>query len=791
MSDFAGHQLNCRKRKLKNDNEDEQISDSKSNANDDTGASSIMILDPTYAPRQPPPSISTDQAARAVWPSEPNSPIPTLTETRANKRPRVDTHNLQSFKSHRRSAIKTPSSPLTPWRTSFRKTESRPNHLDLHCTAIDCSPLPVHPPVDLSSPHIPAMHPLINRQTLKELDLDSILRNPQLRHDLLFDAGLQFRPTSGRRKRDLSDKYWSAIAQELQTGCTCVSFDLQWKPHDLLCVCAQGPIPQVPSLTYCSPLRALTLRMPSRIRHLLTEFLEVLLFVIQPLTSICGTYANPATLQTQIEQHAAQAAHLRSLFDPELIQQELHHQLFDPSGLFIVIGQTLKSHCAPMRDRLVDAMVEAAKACAPGCGGSKADAVKAVRMCLDILELMKLDIANHQLQTLRPFLIETAGQYELKAFKGRKGAGASLDLTRKWIRTAYHHLMSSSHPIPLSLPHPSHPSNTITLNYRQLPQTQQIYLSVLRALTDLVFEPPCGPSPTPVPHSHSLQRERVSKSSIPYLPLYPETTYLDGARLLVLSGEAADATAMYMFLLLFRQLAFSDPDSNACGDPSSRVVVTDAQLASLKKEIRDISSGHLGHCFTQVKGDSDSERWAKVREDIVLQIAMRAKEARSPSTLLSSSPRPRNPESASEPGSDSQAQSRVLASAPDERMLKLAERWSDTNMRPNSPLSTLLRKRIRDVVFNQVVALTFPSASSRHSGTSTSTSTTSLGKSSNFTSLAPPSALSSGMEPLADEIRLLSERLSRLAHIHLGVYLPLYEQEEFSTSVFSDLESCS
>ncbi|KAG2129098.1 T-complex protein 11-domain-containing protein [Suillus clintonianus] len=709
-----------------------------------------MLLDPpSNAPRQPPssPWISTD-AARAVWPSptdsSPVSPVtPTPTE-RAHKRPRVDTDNLPSFKTHRRpiSSARTPSSPLTPWR-SFRKTDSRPNvlNIDPHCTAIDCpsnSPLPVHPPVDLSSPHIPAMHPLINRQTLKELDLDSILRNPQLRHDLLFDAGLQFRPTSGRRKRELSDKYWSAIAQELETGCTCVSFDLQWKPHDLLCVCAQGPIPQVPSLTYCSPRRALTLRMPSRIRPLLTEFLEVLLFVIQPLTSICGTYANPATLQTQIEQHAAQAAHLRSLFDPELIQQELHHELFDPSGLFIVIGQTLKSHCAPMRDRLVDAMVEAAKACAPGCGGSKADAVKAVRVCLDILELMKLDIANHQLQTLRPFLIETAGQYELKAFKGRKGAGASLDLTRKWMQTAYHHLMSSH-----TLPHPSLPSNSI--NYRQLPQTQQIYLSVLKALTDLVFDPPCGPSPVPL--------LRVSKSTIPYLPLYPETTYLDGARLLVLSGEAADATAMYMFLLLFRQLVFSDP----C-EPTLKV--TDAQLASLKKEIRDISSSHLGHCFTQgSNSDSDNEKWAKIRQDIVLQIAMRAKEARTSSTQNSSS----------------DPQSRVLASAPDERMLKLAERWSDSNMRPNSPLSTLLRKRIRDVVFNQVVALTFPLRDSIMSP----------GKPLDFASVAPPSALASGMEPLVDEIRLLSERLSRLAHIHLGVYLPLYEQDDFSTSVFS------
>lgn len=35
--------------------------------------------------------------------------------------------------------------------------------------------------IDLNSLHIPPMHPLVNRQTLKELDLDAILRNPQLR----------------------------------------------------------------------------------------------------------------------------------------------------------------------------------------------------------------------------------------------------------------------------------------------------------------------------------------------------------------------------------------------------------------------------------------------------------------------------------------------------------------------------------------------------------------------------------------------------------------------------------
>ena len=208
----------------------------------------------------------------------------------------------------------------------------------------------------------------------------------------MFDAGLQFRPTSGRRKRELSDRYWRAVAQELETGCTCVSFDMQWRPCECLCACRGVPIipAQNPILTYSASRRVLTLRMPSRLRPLLTEFLEVLLFVIQPLTSISDAYANPSTFQAQIDRHAAQAAHLRSVFDPDLIQQELQHDLFDPSGLFIVIGQTLKSHCAPMRDRAVDAMVDVAKTCAPGGGGSKADAVKAVRSCLEILELMKL-----------------------------------------------------------------------------------------------------------------------------------------------------------------------------------------------------------------------------------------------------------------------------------------------------------------------------------------------------------------------------------------------------------------
>lgn len=101
-------------------------------------------------------------------------------------------------------------------------------------------------------------------------------------------------------------------------------------------------------------------------------------------------YVNPEVFNAQMQEHAAQATYIRSIFDPALIEQELRHQVFDPSGLFHAVGVTLKAHCAPMRDQTVEAMVQAAEACAPNGQGTKADAVKAVRMCMDILELMKL-----------------------------------------------------------------------------------------------------------------------------------------------------------------------------------------------------------------------------------------------------------------------------------------------------------------------------------------------------------------------------------------------------------------
>ncbi|GMG55787.1 unnamed protein product [Ambrosiozyma monospora] len=61
--------------------------------------------------------------------------------------------------------------------------------------------------------------PPVNLQSLHEIDLHEVLKNPQLRHDILFDPQLQFRPNldgeRGKRKRQQAESYWSMIKSEI------------------------------------------------------------------------------------------------------------------------------------------------------------------------------------------------------------------------------------------------------------------------------------------------------------------------------------------------------------------------------------------------------------------------------------------------------------------------------------------------------------------------------------------------------------------------------------------------
>ena len=182
--------------------------------------------------------------------------------------------------------------------------------------------------------------------------------------------------------------------RELECGCTCTTLDPNGRPAERRCACSVLSLPTERPIVAFSTGNMMTVRTPSRIRPLLQELLEVLVSIIQPAqppsTRPPELVFPPPPQHPQFQQNVAHVVLLRQLLDPDLIQQEIDHALFDPSGVFQAIGDVIRCHCAPMRDAAVDQMVALARSCAPGGSGTKLDAVRAIRMCFEIMELMKL-----------------------------------------------------------------------------------------------------------------------------------------------------------------------------------------------------------------------------------------------------------------------------------------------------------------------------------------------------------------------------------------------------------------
>ena len=207
-------------------------------------------------------------------------------------------------------------------------------------------------PIDLLPP--------VNTSSLREIDIQEIFKNPQLRHDIVFDPQLQFRPNldgeRGKRKRASTEKYWDNIVAELDTLATSASSY---------------------SLLSESKLPYLFISM----RDILDSLLPV-----------------------------KDRAYVDSVLDPDLLLRQLRHCALDFVALANWLSSVFKAHCAPMRDSWVDQMVARIQA-----GVQATDArriVEGLRMTFAILEAMKLDVANHQIRTLRPVLVDTAIEFE-------------------------------------------------------------------------------------------------------------------------------------------------------------------------------------------------------------------------------------------------------------------------------------------------------------------------------------------------------------------------------------------
>lgn len=236
-----------------------------------------------------------------------------------------------------------------------------------------------HPPRPLEPP--------VTKATLSELDVTKIIHNPKLRHDINFDPELHFRPNldgeKGRRKQEKANQFWTTLRDQLTLFVVDREAFKREHPND-----------------WCLPI-------------LLRAVKEI--------------------IQTLVPQRDRDF--LDEGFNVDLLMQQFNRGIADLEKVASWLSGVLKLHCAPMRDEWVDEMYN--ELSNGNRNNDMGELVKGMRSLLNVLEAMKLDVANHQIRCLRPMLIEDTVHFEQRFFY-KKIQGQRLDISsaRSWYSDA-------------------------------------------------------------------------------------------------------------------------------------------------------------------------------------------------------------------------------------------------------------------------------------------------------------------------------------------------------------------
>lgn len=237
-----------------------------------------------------------------------------------------------------------------------------------------------------------------------------IINNPKLRHDVNFDRELHFRPNldgvRGKQKIKSADDYWKALEAELYM-------------LDLVQRARLQPQGTTDLAYWASLMRESRKRLPN---------------VFEAVRDILVTLV-PDQDQAKITER----------LDVDLLIQQIDNGVCDLVDLANWLGKVLKNHCAPMRDGLVDKMRKSITK-----GAQQADQklmVSGLRQLLNLLEAMKLDVANHQIRHMRPLLIADTINFQRRYHDHRIGLGKlNPDVSRVWLEQEFDLLCSTQAP---------------------------------------------------------------------------------------------------------------------------------------------------------------------------------------------------------------------------------------------------------------------------------------------------------------------------------------------------------
>nr|XP_015820731.2 T-complex protein 11-like protein 1 isoform X1 [Nothobranchius furzeri] len=130
--------------------------------------------------------------------------------------------------------------------------------------------------------------------------------------------------------------------------------------------------------------------------------------------------------------HGRLRSRIEEVLDLPLIQQQAENGALDIAQISQFIVGMMGSLCAPCRDEDIDKLKEIT------------DIVPLLKAIFSVLDLMKVDMANFALSSIRPHLMQQSVEYERNKFQEflEKQPNA-LDYTEKWLKETVKHLRES------------------------------------------------------------------------------------------------------------------------------------------------------------------------------------------------------------------------------------------------------------------------------------------------------------------------------------------------------------
>ena len=257
-----------------------------------------------------------------------------------------------------------------------------------------------------------SLNPPITAESLAELDMQRIINNPKLRHDVNFDRELHFRPnmdgSRGRHKMRSTDEYWQALEGEL-----------------FMYAYGRQQLTSTPDLEAQDYWMRVLKTSQRRIRHIFEAVRDI--------------------LKTLVPDHEQQF--ISDRLDVDLIMQEIQNGVCDLIDMSTWLATVIKAHCAPMRDELVDRMQRDIERGARE--GKNELLVSGLRQLLAILESMRLDVANHQIRHMRPLLVEDTVNFQQRYNAHRLLLGkVNITKSQAWLAEEMDPMADNPVPVP-------------------------------------------------------------------------------------------------------------------------------------------------------------------------------------------------------------------------------------------------------------------------------------------------------------------------------------------------------